>query len=330
MATRRMLPTKFFKDPDIMTLSNNDVRLILVGLVLYADDEGRELAHTKLLGREFDYPPEIIEQALLELEANDLISCYVVGKHRYYSLCRWHEWETLSKPTPSKYPAPPTELFATDSVEATIPQGLPHISREYPAEEKRKVNQECEMKLRTEGKLEAEGGEKVLHARNDIPSSNVVVFPLVRSTNPGIGTHSITGVLDQRIAAVTTQVAQILKLPPDAALKRIVEEYAEDAHISLLGEADAAREYIDDTRRNRRQATMTPAFFRRWLKREREAVHARDASFPALSATGTYGGAHDGAYGGPTLRKAGLPPSLMNLQQEYEQAIRATKDRREP
>jgi hypothetical protein len=109
MATRRMLPTKFFKDPDVMALSTNDIRLILIGLVLFADDEGRELAHAKLLGRELDYQPEVIEQALAELEANSLISCYVVGKHRYYFLCRWSEWETLSKPTPSKYPPPPIE-----------------------------------------------------------------------------------------------------------------------------------------------------------------------------------------------------------------------------
>ena len=74
MASRRMLPTKFFKDPDVMALSTNDMRLILIGLVLNADDEGRELAHAKLLGRELDYQPEVIEQALDELEANSLIS----------------------------------------------------------------------------------------------------------------------------------------------------------------------------------------------------------------------------------------------------------------
>ena len=44
MATKRCLPTRFFKDADIMNVSK-DGQLILVGLVLLADDEGRELAH---------------------------------------------------------------------------------------------------------------------------------------------------------------------------------------------------------------------------------------------------------------------------------------------
>src|SRR6266487_4748553 len=110
MANKRCLPTRFFKDPDIMNLGSRDTQLILVGLVLTADDEGRELAHPKLLGRELDYPPEQIESALQELAANDLLILYQVGKHRYFSLTRWGQWQTLSsnKITISKYPAPPT------------------------------------------------------------------------------------------------------------------------------------------------------------------------------------------------------------------------------
>src|SRR2546429_7898401 len=108
MATRRMVPTKFLKDPDIMNLASKDSQLILIGLILSADDEGRELAHPQLLGREMDYPPEQIEAALQDLSENDLILLYQVGKHRYYSLTRWHHWQTLgTKKTPSKYPAPP-------------------------------------------------------------------------------------------------------------------------------------------------------------------------------------------------------------------------------
>lgn len=107
MAKQRCLPTNFFKDPDVMTLSSGDIRLVLIGLVLNADDEGRGLAHAKILGREMDYPPELIEAALQEIETCELVECYQVERHRYYSLPRWREWETLSKPTPSKYPAPP-------------------------------------------------------------------------------------------------------------------------------------------------------------------------------------------------------------------------------
>lgn len=90
---------------------SKDAQLILVGLILLADDEGRELAHPRLLSREIDYPPEQIEAALQELVENDLVVLYQAGKHCYYSLTRWNQWQSISsqKMTLSKYPAPPVE-----------------------------------------------------------------------------------------------------------------------------------------------------------------------------------------------------------------------------
>jgi hypothetical protein len=113
MASKRCLPTRFFKDADIMNVSK-DGQLILVGLILLADDEGRELAHPRLLSREIDYPPELIEVALKELMENDLVVLYQGGKHCYYSLTRWNQWQSISsqKMTPSKYPAPPVEVVS--------------------------------------------------------------------------------------------------------------------------------------------------------------------------------------------------------------------------
>ena len=119
MASKRCLPTRFFKDPDIMNVGK-DTQLILVGLVLLADDEGRELAHPKLLSREIDYPPEQIESSLRELADNDLLLLYQVGRHRYYALSRWSQWQTINsqKMTPSKYPAPPDEAETTSTTTA--------------------------------------------------------------------------------------------------------------------------------------------------------------------------------------------------------------------
>lgn len=138
MAKQRCLPTSFFKDPDVMALSNGDVRLILVGLVLNADDEGRGLADARILGREFDYPPDQVEAALQEIETYELAQCYHVGRHGYYSLCRWREWQTLSKPTPSRYPAPPRASLTENSHEtpgfSQNPQGNPEKSWETLSE----------------------------------------------------------------------------------------------------------------------------------------------------------------------------------------------------
>ena len=61
MANRRMIPTSFFRDPDILMLGK-DAQLILVGLVLAADDYGRELAHAHLLGKQMGYTPKQMEE----------------------------------------------------------------------------------------------------------------------------------------------------------------------------------------------------------------------------------------------------------------------------
>ena len=127
MVRGRLIPTSYFRDPDVMSLSSSDGRLILVGLVLNADDWGRGLAHTVILGRDLDYPPEVIEAALAELEQADLVRCYQVGKHRYYILTRWDDWQKLpeAKRTPSRLPAPATaDVIASPSgLRATLAEG---------------------------------------------------------------------------------------------------------------------------------------------------------------------------------------------------------------
>jgi len=285
-----------------MALSSGDARLILVGLVLSADDEGRGLAHARILGRELDYPPELIDAALQEMEACDLVQCYQVERHRYYSLRRWRDWQTLSKPTPSRFPAPPPLPSSRDSQgDPGVPRnplGLPESPGDMPPEGEGEVEPEQEAK-RTEENGEGEA------------RSNVLSFPPAR-------TGGTSG--EQRIEQSTLQLAHILKITANPALRRIVEEYLDDPLLSLLGEADAAREYIDDRLRNRKGQRMTPAFFRRWLKREHEDALLRRAR--SVQATGTTG--PEGSP--PAIAHASGPPAvssrnLMNLREQYAAAM---------
>src|SRR5579885_3121324 len=107
MAKSRSIPTDLLADPDYIEL-DSDTQVILLMLVLMVDDERRGRAHTGMLARHFNKSPERIEHALACFSELDLVACYVVGRHRYYHLQRWWEWQTLSKPTPSRFPAPST------------------------------------------------------------------------------------------------------------------------------------------------------------------------------------------------------------------------------
>jgi hypothetical protein len=298
MAKQRCLPTNFFKDPDVMALSSGDARLILIGLVLNADDEGRGLAHAGILGRELDYPAEVIEEALAEMEACDLVQCYQVERHRYYRLRRWHDWQTLSKPTPSRFPAPPPLPSAGES---QGDQGVPRNPLGIP-ESSRNILPEEEDESELEGKQTEGKGEGEAH-------SKVVSFPSARTS----GSTSE----EQHLEHTALKLAHILKITITPALERIVEEYQDDPLLSLLGEADAAREYIDNRQRNRKGQRMTPAFFRRWLKREREdALLRRTRSAQATGTTdreGTYSAtAPPGSHAAAAATR-----NLMNLREQY-------------
>jgi hypothetical protein len=290
MASKRCLPTRFFKDADIMNVSK-DGQLILVGLVLLADDEGRELAHPRLLSREIDYPPEQIEAALQELVENDLVLLYQVGKHCYYSLTRWNQWQSISsqKMTPSKYPAPPVEGES---------EAVPSAIEEEQDAESEHIRQAPEIRremLGNAGSLQGNNGNlqgnsgknrenptqlnlsesklsksKLIEDEGETqPPPNIVPFPAARDDADDEITNKN---VEAEVLAATKQVSAILNIPVTEGLQRVVADYLDDSSLSLLGEADAAREWIEDPRRNRKRKQLTPAFFRCWLKREHEAA----------------------------------------------------------
>jgi hypothetical protein len=221
MASKRCLPTRFFKDADIMNVSK-DGQLILVGLVLLADDEGRELAHPRLLSREIDYPPQQIEAALQELVENDLVVLYQAGKHSYYSLTRWNQWQSISsqKMTPSKYPAPPELVsvavpVAGDASQADTHhlQGVVDVSQqspEFPRNPRRNAGENREsltqLNLSESNSSESKSIEGDQQAQ---PPPNVVPFPAARVDDADEKTNHT----EQAILEATQQVAAILKLP---------------------------------------------------------------------------------------------------------------------
>jgi len=326
MARSRSLPTNLFEDPDFFELSS-ETQIILVGLVLGADDAGRGPAHSGLLSRKLNKALPLIEQALHELEECEMLQVYQDARQSYYHLTHWQEWETLSKPTPSKYPTPPVPRSSCDPPGSSDhTQGnlgssqniqgnsqMPQIPQDCPGEFGETPPEDEGEEKRREGEGEGEG-EETLH--------NVVIFPTRSADTAADGSSQ-----DVRVGEMTSQVAVILKLQVSDALTRIVAEYLQVSSLSLLGEADAAREWIEDKRRNRNGQRMTPAFFRRWLKRELEAINARQARLTQATGTGQDSATHAAhtPYA-PASRspgsggKTGVHRNLMNLEQEYQAA----------
>ncbi|HEU5380516.1 MAG TPA: helix-turn-helix domain-containing protein [Ktedonobacteraceae bacterium] len=331
MAKSRSIPTALLSDPDYMELTS-DAQVILIMLILTADDEGRGQAHTGMLSRHFNKSAEQIEHALATLASLDLITCYTVGRHRYYQLLRWWEWQTLSKPTPSRFPMPPTEA-TPEALCGTAPRETQEIPGESaPEGERERKRREKEPNPEEKQKEEEELPPGITRfpqlpppAAPSVPSDRF--SPMVPDASEA-GRSAPSPSLPSSDVPVH-QVAEILRLPVSGALTRLVTEYTTFGSLALLGEADAAREWIDDTARNRSKKRMTVAFFRRWLKREQEGIEQRQMrrAHPALQEppssavqswttppVGSVRGGSAGMGGGPRL------PSLMHLAEADQQA----------
>lgn len=303
MAAKRCIPTNLFYNSKFVRLHNDTTRLILIGLITDADDAGRGVADPYLLGRKLDQQPENIQEALADLEQTGFVQLYQ-GEEPYYFLCHWYEWEKLGKPTPSRYPAPPPPAVSPGSQEAPEEPGeargnfgMPGDSRpEEEGEEKRREEEE-----------EGKGTREAIMSQQ----GKIVPFPSV----PLVADDADHEGKTKNIAALTKQIARILRMPVTEALTRLVTDYAPVSSLSLLGEADAAREWIDDPRRNKHKQHLTPAFFRRWLKREHEAQERRQVSLQqSAQATGTTGSTSSL----PEARSSvgHRPPNLMHLAEE--------------
>lgn len=299
MAAKRSIPTSLFASPDFFELSTDTIRLIMIGIILDADDEGRGSAHPSLLARKLDKHPEDIKQALAELEAHRILRCYEVSGRVYYVLLHWHKYQVLSKPTPSNFPLPPQER----PTNATYAQGIseqPTAIAEPPGE--------SFLEREEEGKQEEEQEEERNENEGITLSGMSRVLSLTASSSGDVSPS-----LEEKSVDID-QVAFYLQLPITTELKAIVGEFENTPTLSLIGEAIEARSWVGDPRRNRRGQQMTPAFYRRWLKRSRGDYAAPEQNRSQAKPT-----ALRASSGERSLAKGSLPPEppVNDPYQEY-------------
>ena len=113
MARKRMIDPGIWTSEDFANLSML-ARLVWVGLISNADDEGRGKANTAYLKSQlFPYDDELslkkIDSALKEIEKTMSIEFYEIEGKKYYQLTKWQKFQTINRPTPSQIPKPQDE-----------------------------------------------------------------------------------------------------------------------------------------------------------------------------------------------------------------------------
>jgi hypothetical protein len=279
MARSRSIPVSLLKEPDFFELSA-EARVVFIGLVLEADDEGRGRAHPGLLARLFNVSEAAVQEAFSQLVERGLLLHYQVGRQQYYQWLPWKQWQSLSKPTPSQLPPPPAWEEQEPVAEPVLAesagcsgsgvswkiQGNPGFPWKPQLEEEGEEEGEEEREKEEEHEREKEEGKMPAAAE---PGPKIVPFPASSSSSPprvDVDAGGCSLSLSNN-AGPQQEIAEILGLPLSRPLGLVLEEFSAMGWPALRGEAIECAEYIRDPRRNQKRRRMTPGFFRRWLKR---------------------------------------------------------------
>lgn len=109
MANGRMIDTSMLQNEKVGELPMQ-ARLLLIGMILLADDQGRVKANPSWLRSQvFTYDNIELDdvcQALCGLSNNDTIKVYEVDGKQYAQLNNWWKYQNLQYAQPSKFPKP--------------------------------------------------------------------------------------------------------------------------------------------------------------------------------------------------------------------------------
>lgn len=138
MARKRMIDPSFWTDEKLGEHCNMVERLLFMGLISNADDEGRGRANPKLLMSSiFPYDDMRIsdfKNSLAKLAGLGLIRLYQVEGQQYFEVVNFAKHQTINKPTPSAFP-PSTVGLPEDYGSTTV--GLPPKRKEVKRKEKK-------------------------------------------------------------------------------------------------------------------------------------------------------------------------------------------------
>lgn len=127
MARIRTIKPSLWGDDKVAQLSR-DARLLFIGIISNADDEGRFIATpVALSGTIFpldDLPPAPIKRWRGEIVGQGLIRLYRVGPHEYGYLPHWRKHQRIDKPQPSALPPPPDDEPFAESIPESFPESL--------------------------------------------------------------------------------------------------------------------------------------------------------------------------------------------------------------
>lgn len=151
MARKRMIDPGFWTDEKLGTCTREE-RLLFMGLISNADDDGRLPGHPALLKSmifpyDYDITPDEVNKWVQSLYKKQIIAIYQVNGQTYIWICNFSKHQSIKKKTESKLPAPPDNPFGISGIDSGegVPHQFPTSTEPVPLkrkEEKRKEEKE--------------------------------------------------------------------------------------------------------------------------------------------------------------------------------------------
>lgn len=169
MGRIRTVKPEFFASHELARVSI-EARLLLIGLFLEADDDGRQIDSAKrIAGAVFPHDqgvtPAKVERWLCELETEGKIFRYQVDGGRFLVVVNWLKHQRISHPRASVLPPPPENFRRTSG---NPPESFrPEVEVEVERERERELPKSSSSDLGTRGNVVA------LPGRDDDPAPRI-------------------------------------------------------------------------------------------------------------------------------------------------------------
>jgi len=116
MARIRTVKPSFWGSPEAASMSR-EARLLVLGLISMADDDGRFLANPNaVIGYIFpndeDIPATKLRKWMAEAVETGMVCLYRADAVQYGCMPSWHKHQVIDRYTPSTLPAPDVECAA--------------------------------------------------------------------------------------------------------------------------------------------------------------------------------------------------------------------------
>lgn len=132
MARIRTIKPTIWTDHNFIELSR-EARLLLIGMITQADDDGRLIASASaLIGAIYPHDnvtPKQVEKWRDEVARSGIVHLYTEGRGTYAVFPKWNSHQVINKRSKSTLPDPPDSNTPTGATTGTTPVVLPHRPR---------------------------------------------------------------------------------------------------------------------------------------------------------------------------------------------------------